>query len=199
MADKRYALDRDLKEAVAMAKALDSYVKQDQLYASTGGGFFSSMPAMTIGGLLMRLRRLDVLRDKLSVKQSAELKQAVQQHQVVRKEWREHYKQKMLYEANSRLDAMRTFFDECSTAPQTCAQIYGPEASRRTIVQELMMALDELDIGSEEIVNKARATDSRLHRVLQPADSFIWSGELEPAYPQDVFWWLYQRPPSSKN
>ena len=50
---KEYSLAQDLKETQAFVESLDSYLQQDQLYGSVGGGFFTGgrMPALTVGSL----------------------------------------------------------------------------------------------------------------------------------------------------
>lgn len=191
-----YTIERDLKEAEAMVKALDNYVRQDTLYGSVSGGFFSfsKMPALTIGAVVMRLRRLDVLHDGLNADQRTRLDKTVADHKTVYDAWRVHYDAKMLREAHSRLDAMRTFFEECANSPALCPRIYGPEALRRTVVQEIMLAMEANGTEIEkELKEKAQGVDGRLHAVVKHAD-FYWDAGLEPAYPRHVFWWLYHRP-----
>lgn len=193
-----YSFERDLKEAEAMVKALASYVRQDALYGTVGGMFSSgNMPSLTVGALLMRLRRLDVLRDELDGGQAARLDTAMTQNETVAAEWSLHYTGKVEREAKSRLDAMRTFFDECRSNPRQCAAIYKPEALRRTIVQELLLAMDELDMEADgELDRKLHMIDQSLRRWLIPAD-FLWSPQIEAAYSKETFWWLYQHPQDS--
>lgn len=196
-----YDIEKDLKEAEAMAKALTPYVHENQLYGNVGGGgFFSAlkMPSLTLGALLMRLRRLRVLEDSLSAAQRTRLSAAEQRNEDVYKEWRVHYQRKLVKEANSRLDAMSVFFEECMNNPKLCARVYQPEASRRTIVQEIVMAMGEIGMTAEiesgsELRTKMSGTDSRLRRYTEASD-FIWANALMPAYPQTQFWWLYQHP-----
>ncbi len=197
MAEQTYSIDQDLKEADAMAKALVPYVHQDTLYGNVGGGgMFSGgkMPSLTVGGLVMRLRRLTLLRDKMTTSQQTRLDAVISQNQQVLKEWHAHYEGKMVREAGSRLDAMNQFFEECSGNPRACAANYGPEASRRTIVQELLIALHDMGTEvSDDLQKKMRGADSRLRRTISPSD-FIWAAELQEIYPQKDFWWLYSRP-----
>ena len=92
------------------------------------------------------------------------------------------------------LDAMRTFFQECRENPRSCAGIYGPESLRRTIVQEILLALNDLGVEiDDELKGKRGMIDQQLRSVLVNTD-FIWADEIEPAYPRDKFWWLYQSP-----
>ena len=194
----KYSIDRDLKEAVAMAEALDDYVRDDTLYGHVQGGMFGSgnMPSLTIGALLMRLRRLHALSGEMTASQQADLDHATQLHEAAMNNWRVHYENKLLREATSRLDAMRTFFGECQDNPDLCANIYRPEALRRTIVHEITLMMQEMGVVSAKVDEKIIATDRMLRQVLRPA-SFLWDEGLESLYPLQSYWWLHQSPPSS--
>lgn len=195
-----YSFERDLKEAEAMVNVLESYVRQDDLYGTVGGMFGSgNMPSLTVGALLMRLRRLDVLRDELDPGQQARLDAAMAQKNAVAEEWNLHYRGKIERESKSRLDAMRAFFDECRSNPRQCAGIYKPEALRRTIVQELLLVMEDTGMEADDELNtRLHMIDQSLHRWLIPAD-FLWSSRLEAAYPKETFWWLYQHPSDGTN
>lgn len=191
-----YQIDQDLREALAMVKGLESYLRGTELYGNAGGGFFSRLPALTVGALLMRLRRLDALHEQLTSAQVSQLQEAQQQHALIRREWAVHYDEKVLREVKSRLDAMRTFFKECADSPKQAPNLYPPEASRRTIAQELVRVLSRDDTYAldKELNDKLMATDTRLRQFAKPSP-FIWSSQLEPVYPPAEFWWLYAKPP----
>lgn len=189
-----YSIETDLKEAEAMAHSLDAYVRGEQLYGSAGGGFFNPMPSLTVGALAMRLRRLHALGSALNARQQARLEKATRHHDSVQQEWRAHYEEKVTREAHSRLEAMATFFKECRESPSQCPNIYKPEALRRTIVQELLRLLPELNVDTGDLTDKVRRTDGNLRGVVNKSE-FIWAPVLMPVYPQDEFWWLYSTPP----
>lgn len=191
----QYDPGKDLKEAVAMANALVPYIHEDQLYGSTGGGFFSTMPRLTLGGLLLRLRRLNALRNNLSDSQRDELDAAIGRNEDVFRTWRTHYEGKLEREATSRLNAMNAFFEECASNPRICAGNYAPEASRRTVIQELIMTMKARKMDPANVEKLARAADSRLKAVTRQSE-FIWDDTLLPVYPRTDFWWLYQKPPT---
>lgn len=193
---EHYQLKQDLNEAARMADALQNYVRGPELYGSVGGGFFvsGSMPSLTIGALLLRLRRLHALRAGLDSAEVEKLRSAQQRHELVRRDWRHHYEEKMLREARSRLEAIRPFFKECADSPAKCPNLYRPELLRRTIVQELLRELEQLDLRDPEIIDLTRTIDGRLRSLVQPAP-FYWDAALEGVYPPDEFWWLYARPP----
>lgn len=189
-----YSITQDLKEAQAMVDSLDSYLKQDQLYGSVGGGFFTAgrMPALTVGSLVMRLRRLHLFTAQLTDAQIAQLTKIDTTHEAVRREWRHHYEEKLKREAKSRLDAIRPFFEEAKDTQQA-SKIYGPEVLRRTITEECLTALEDLNIDTTELRKLARATDHRLRGYVSSAE-FFWDAKLQEAYPAQKFWWLYHAP-----
>lgn len=197
MSETHYSIDQDLREAKAMADALVPYVHEKELYGKVGGGgMFSGggMPSLTIGALLLRLRRLRALQAGMTPAQQAELTAIEAQHENVRREWRVHYTQKLDAEAQSRLKAMSAFFEECEDDPRPCAANYLPEAHRRTIVQEIAGALGTLGAPTDEVKRATQNADAKLRRVVEPS-AFVWSETLQPAYPQGDYWWLYARPP----
>lgn len=194
-----YRLDTDVNEAHAMAQALEDYVRGKELYGSVGGGFFSQTPSLTVGALVMRLRRLEALRAFLLPNQQKQLDDALSMHTTTQETWRVHYTEKASREALSRLDAMRTFFRECADNPRTCPNIYKPEASRRTIVQELIRLHHDLNEALPDgFGDKQRGTDNQLRAILKPAD-FLWSQDLASVYPRQEFWWLYGAPPAAND
>lgn len=197
MAEQTYSIDQDLKEAEAMVKGLENYLQGDELYGKVGGGGFfggGSMPSLTVGALVMRLRRLRLFREQMTPQEQARLETVERQHDAVRQEWRLHYEAKLLREANSRLDAMRTFFQEIQESPALASGIYKPEIQRRTIVQEILTEMEALGIASAELDTKAKQMDSRLRSAAPEQTPFLWSNDLQPAYPQREYWWLYTKP-----
>lgn len=188
----RYQIDADLREAKALAEGLKGYLRGPELYGQAGG-FFSSMPSLTVGALLLRLRRLQALHPQLDSRQRAILEQVVQQHDEAQREWRQHYERKVIREAQSRLEAMRPFLKEASDQPRQAANLYPPEMLRRTIVQELFRWAEAqaVDLGDSRAL--ARSIDDRLRTIARPAD-FQWAALLAEVYPAAEFWWLYARP-----
>lgn len=196
MSEQSYSIDQDLKEASAMTDGLDSYVLSNELYGGSGsGGIFGGgrMPSLTIGGLLMRLRRLKALRGQMTPAQQQQLAGIETKHDALRKEWLVHYNQKMLREANSRLDMLNRYFEDCKQEPRSCAGNYGPEALRRTIVEDIARAAEDTGVDSGDLHQRTRLADSHLRRYAQ-TPGFVWDAALQAAYPQDDYWWLWMHP-----
>lgn len=196
---QNYEVDRDLREASAMTDALESYLRQSALYGSVSGGFLSlsNMPSLTVGALVMRLRRLDVLSEagQLDSTQRDRLRAISREHDRIYAENRQRYAAKLRREVESRLKAARQFFDECHADPKACARNYPPEVNRRTIAQEALIRMEALNIAPDDDLKALiRRTDNHLRRAANQDADFLWSAALAPAYPQNVFWWLYRQP-----
>ena len=187
-----YSIGKDVKEALRMAEELTEYVRTDAIYGRVG--IFSSMPSLTSGALVMRLRRLDALRDEMKDHHRKNLDKAIDYYAHVRTEWTHHYENKIIREAHSRIDAMKAFFYECGEHIQNCSGIYKPEIIRRTIVQEILMEMKDLNAEDEKLMQKVEATDKRLWHFTAES-TFQWDPMLERIYPQEDFWWLYRCPP----
>ncbi len=195
MAEPRYNLDRDLAEAKSMADHLIPYIYGDQLYGSISGMFsIGGTPSLTIGALLLRLHRLRAIDAMLTPEQKMKLTEIEARNEAVRSEWSVHYNEKLVSEANSRLHMIESFFADCAEDPRSCYSNYQPEALRRTIVQDINHELHHLHLSDAHLEMTMRRIDGQLHRFTTKGD-FIWAEELKPAYPADVYWWLYAQPP----
>ncbi len=192
----QYQLETDVKEALTMAKGLEDYVRGQELYGNSGGGFFSKMPALTVGALAMRLRRLEVLSSDLTAEQRQQARQAQTLYDDVAKEWRVHFEEKVLREINSRVDAMRQFFQEAKQNAKSASGNYLPEVLRRTIIQELLIVVDTLGIEGDNLRPKVKVSDTALRTYSTQPSDFIWNPLLQQVYSPQVYWWLYHRPES---
>ena len=191
----RYSIERDLDELERMVESLRDYVLSDALYMPIGGGFFraASMPQLTLGNLLLRRRRLSILRSSLSSAMEPRLDAALRQHDTVQGEWTVHYEKKLQQETPSRLKLMAAFFRDCGDNPRGCDAAYPVEAQRRTVVQEILLAMDAFGYDRGDLAAQVHSADVALRGLLH-AGSFIWSAELETVYASETFWWLYGRP-----
>ncbi len=125
--------------------------------------------------------------------QASRLDAALRQQGQAQAEWTLHYEKKLKQEAPSRLKVMRAFFADCSESPRDCAPAYPVEALRRTLVQEILLAMEEFGYDASELTAAVQQTDVALRRILRAGD-FIWSERLAAVYPREVFWWLYGSP-----
>jgi hypothetical protein len=190
MGEQNYSIDTDLKEVQAMTAALVPYVYQEELYGKVG----ANLPRLTLGAVLLRLRRLQALRGQMNAGQAALVDQVVAQHDSVHSEWGTHYVKKCAQELTARTRDMMTYLKECREEKRLCASAYMPEALRRTMVEEILTVMPEADLQSSGLMMRVKEVDSGLRRNGRETD-FIWTEVLRPIYPQQPFWWLYSRPP----
>lgn len=196
MPEAKYNIEQDLAVAKALAAHLIPYVYEKELYGTVSGMFGSgSMPRLTIGALLQRLSQLHAMEDQLTDSQKEQLSQIDAQNEAAYKEWTIHYTDKLVQEGNSRLKMIEKFFEDCDQDPRTCAANYATEANRRTIVHEILKALQAHNASNSDLTNNVRRVDSKLRRYAPPSDQFVLSSALQPAYPRDEYWWLYALPP----
>ncbi len=189
-----YSIRKDLSEVKQMVDALEHYLRGDEVYGNVGGLFGSgNMPRLTVGMILLRLRRLEALKDEMKDSQHEKLDSVQQAFDVVRGEWSSFYNDKMLKEANSRLELIKQYFQECMENPSMCASGYKPEALRRTVVQELLHEMEERHIESAELRSKVAEADGYLRQYADQT-GFIWSDVLEAVYPEADYWWLHRFP-----
>jgi hypothetical protein len=195
MSETVYNLDRDLAEARAMAQSLEDYLRDNVLYGSVNGLFSSDpdMPSLTIGALLLRLRRLAAQERRMSPEQKAILSEIEMLHDDVRGRMTGRYHERLVNEAGARLRTLEAFLAECEGGDQECADSYLPEALRRTIVQEIVAGLQKYGMPLIDLDTTVRRNDQIMRRFVKPSD-FIWADALQPFYPSDTYWWLYARP-----
>ncbi len=191
----KYSLKRDLEELAQMSGRLREYLLGDALYMPVGGGFLrgGGAPQLTIGAILLRRRRITLLRAALEAAGQAKLDAVIAQLDDAQREWTLHYEKKLRQEAGSRLTLLHGFIRDCGERPCDCAAAYPVEAMRRSIMQEILLALDEFAYDQSDILPKLEHCDAGLRVLLKRCD-FIWSAELQPVYPRATFWWLYGKP-----
>jgi hypothetical protein len=147
-------------------------------------------PRMTLGNLLLSHRRLQA--QPLSENQRAEYERLSQRLEGTRKEWRVAWGQKAQREVSTRLGLWRDFIEDYRKKPQANADRYTYEVSRRVVIELLLPEAESIPSEEQELLN---GMDGMLRAVLEKRP-FIWDENLEPAFPQDRYWFLYGVPKS---
>lgn len=187
-------LGYDLAVFEAMVAELEQYAKSDILYwqLSPATSISPPPPMLTIGGCLLRLYRLKNLQDLLVNGQITRFRDAEATFHTTTETWAAHVEKKVRREINARLNSWSWFVDDCDARKNSCIQFYPTEAELRTLIHFLMLQGSQLD-DVDGYRKKLAVLDSRLRRWFQAGD-FVWRSELEPAYTQSDFWWLYGKP-----
>jgi hypothetical protein len=186
-------LDKDVRAVEQMAAQLTPYIYEDELF----GVMPNDLPRLTVGGLLMRLHRLEALRDLLMARQQETVDDALQRLNQVRKEWPLAVSSKVTQELKSRLNALGQAISECEENKRTCRENYPSDMEKRVIIELLKDELQAHDKWTDEVKGALSNLDNRIRRVAEK-DDFCWDKRVEPAYPREKFWFLYMLPPRPK-
>ncbi|NDJ84573.1 MAG: hypothetical protein GYB66_01680 [Chloroflexi bacterium] len=184
-----YNSEHDLRVLKAMVAHLTPYLYEDELF----GQVDNRLPKLTLGGLLMRLYRLEQFAEHLSPAQRQDIQEARKHLEATQYEWLNHYKDKIQQELPSRINAINWYLDDCRQNPVGCDSGWPNEAEKRTIIAHLRDEAERLDILSRETKGMISDLDGRIRHFHKPG-AFIWSDDLKPVYPRERFWWLYGRP-----
>lgn len=182
---------RELNIVSSMVAHLTPYLYEDELF----GHISNNLPKLTIGGLLLRLHRLEGLADTLTAGQRQELQKARDHFEGMRYEWQSHYIDKILQEIRARINAIKWYLDDCAENAAGCDSGWPNEAEKRTMIAHLQQAAQRLDALPKDLKASIAGLDSQMRRFYRPGE-FIWDERLQPVYPRDDFWWLYGRPGS---
>lgn len=154
----------------------------------------ANMPKLTIGGYLMRARRLSILKDKFDEEDQERLQAAIKQFEqaldehVVRFETRAHQ------ELHMRIAEWMGFLRDMNRRAKTEVNYYAGVVDTRVVIHELVKKLEsspyELKGG---ISDEVEAMD-RILRMRLLDHPFIWDPVWETVYPRDEFWFLYGCP-----
>jgi hypothetical protein len=184
-----FDLERDVHAAQEMAAGLKPYVYEKELYGFLPG----DLPRLTVGGLLMRLRRLWAVEHLLTPDQKSRLHTAQQQFEAVRKEWSVAYEGKLQQELQARIKALFQYLGEYGEDPRRAQENYLVAMEKRVMVELLAEQAAERGILKDSTRDSLTKIDNLIRRYFEPGD-FNWDARLEVAYPREKYWYLYLNP-----
>jgi len=191
MYEENERLGQDAAVLSAMAEQMPEYLDSDILFwpAPRGG-----MPALTLGGYLLREHRLLALAGLLTAEQQMEVNEALTRfnqalaNRVVRFEKKAHH------ELEARLRQWEEYLKDMDRGTFDRSSNYATAVETRAIIQALLNRLGMPPYRTEARPEQHLATlDTRLRGHWQPGD-FVWPAAWEPAYPREAYWWLYGSP-----
>ena len=182
-------LQNDLKIIERFNEDIPAYIRRDTLFYPTGPNF----PDLTFGGFLMRQHRLLLLRDLLNTEEQNRLDKAIAEFQaaldgsIVAFEKRCH--KELITRHRLWREHVRDLVDD-KAAFAFYSGAVEPRLMIAAIVQQLSLPPFQLD---SDIPERVESLDMTLRARWIPGD-FVLQPELEPAYPQNEFWYLYGAP-----
>lgn len=187
------ALKHDLAVLGAIASGLPAYLASDVTWWDMGR---SGMPLLTIGGYLMRRRRLAALSHLLLASEIEAMNAInvafddVVAHEVVR------FEDRAQAEIGSRLREWTVYLRDLAVSHRLASDTarYGFLADTRVVIGELVARLGERPFHlPDHVVADVAKLDKRLKAHWTPGP-FIWAPIWTPAYPPATYWWLYGHP-----
>jgi len=183
----------DLAIAEAMVAELEDYIVASDLYrtiiAQTPRG--GEKMQMSGGDLLARLHRLQGERDVLDAGERARLDTVQQAADRTIYSLRTRFHERLGREMKARLDSLRWYLSECNEDRMKCRTEYPFEIRNRQRIEEILKQLGTR--APADLTSVLSQVDRRLRQLGQNG-GFVWDARLEKVYPQERYWYLYQRP-----
>ena len=131
-------------------------------------------PQLTVGNVLLFLRRLEAVGDARPFQQAVD---------DLKARWGAHWRRKAEREANARLRQWRDYLAEAGNR----APYYRYKVRERVI---LALLDEDLQGLPPAVASRVEELDGVLRAVFVPG-AFVWEPELQRAFPRDPFWYLY--------
>ncbi len=174
-----------------MANEMERYLNSDVLFWHMST---AHMPALTLGGYLMRQHRLLALRNLLSETQLLELDAAVLRYNNALVDKIVRFEQKAQNELEARLRQWGEYLKDVDRGTAYSKSNYQTAVESRAMIaaiqDQMQLAPFALD---PRFPPQIVLLDNQLRRQWQPGE-FVWPDGWQPAYPQTAYWWLYGKP-----
>ena len=176
-----------------MVDELEPFLISSQIFwpLNHGGILSTSLPRLTLGGLLLTLTELAAQKSQMDSKQSMRHDRLLQKLEGIRQRWQAAVENKAIQELKTRLNLWRGYLNDLEEQSHWIEN-YPREVRNRVIIDHLTSSIGphpELEIEFQTINN----LDHRIQDFLISGE-FIWDDSLQPFYPQDKFPYLYMKP-----
>lgn len=174
-----------------MVEEFTNYLNSDVLYWPM---FKADYPQMTLGGYLMRQRRLHILSYLLTDSEQVELKQIVTQFGDINIDRKALLMKKAIEELHTRVNQWREHLQEYWDSEIVEEQYFATDVEVRTIITDLIFGLgiDLYQLG-KNLLYQIDSLDDELRVNWQEGD-FTWPVEWILAYGKGDCWWHYGMP-----
>jgi hypothetical protein len=183
--------ERDLRIAETMAHDLKEYLLSDTLYwqLTDSGPKSFPYPLGTVGGMLLRIQRLEGAGSALSPDQYQRVDKAREKADDELKHWAVQAEQKEVREIKARLQTWSAFLDDAAGDPKRHIIEYPTQVENRVIMDMLLPRAGHAADG-QNFRSRLESLDARL-KGLSTRGDFVWDAAFAPVFPQDKYWWLY--------
>lgn len=182
------SFEYDLRYLQAGIDQLESYLLAKDLYWPVGisaSGAETPYPQLTIGGLLLSLKRLQA--NAQTPEQQAALATVERKLDEIRSRWRVAWEKKAAQDFHARLNLWRDFLEDYRDRPSAHYDRFPYEVGRRVQLALLKDSAGEVPAAETQMLS---GLDGLLRSVLAPGQ-FVWDQALASSFPQQPFWYLY--------
>jgi hypothetical protein len=196
MADGTTKLRQDLAILKSMIADMTNYLSSDvDFWPAMQVGF----PDLTLGGYIMRQRRLQILTYLLSESEQSELKQIVSQFNELTLDKVAVLQNKAIRELEIRTNQWHQNLLEYWDSEVIEEHYYKTDAEIRTMITDLVVMLGTHPYHLDrQLVARLEKLDAELEQNWRDG-MFIWPEDWIPAYAKGDYWWLYGIPRTPEN
>jgi hypothetical protein len=146
----------------------------------------SGYPKLTLGNILLALRRLEALSlgHLLRGEEESEYQRLKTIVDSIHKKWEVAWERKAAHEYRSRFRQWSELLKEIFQNLEKQAPFYSADVRLRTL-----LALLEEDAPADKRPD-VQPLDTNLRAIFRHG-GFIWEKEYRPGFPEDTFWFLY--------
>lgn len=156
----------------------------------------SGAPPVTVGGYLMRRRRLGLLASHLDEAERQRLAAANEDFDAVVAARTVRFEKRVLAEIGDRLREWSVYLGHVTSSARLAADHahYAWKADTRVVVGDLLVCVRGRALAlPAHVAADLAALDHRLQAHWRTG-GFIWAPVWEAAYPPAEYWWLYGHP-----
>jgi hypothetical protein len=188
-------LGRDLDIAEAMALEMGEYLDSDVLFWPMAQ--HATMPALTLGGYLMREQRLLALADQLSEVDRERLTTTIQRFNEALANRVVRFETKGNAELEARLRQWQEYLRDLDRGMADKTSNYSTAVETRAMIDALIKRLEMPPYQlTKRSLDHLAVLDTTLRDRWRPGD-FVWPDGWQAAYPPREDWWLYGSLPTS--
>jgi hypothetical protein len=171
--------NQDLAVLKRMTDELEEYLLSEVEFWPLSGS--SEFPRLSLGAYLLVRQRL------AASPPTPELAALREKGAAILGQWRANAEKKAEKELGTRVRLWQNFLDEGRGR-------YATEVAQRVMAALLMDAYPRLSATPDG--QRLAALDAGV-RGKYPAGPFVWDADLQPAFPDSEFWFLYRKGPNS--
>ena len=169
--------EQDLAFVQTGLEELETYLLSDELFWPLAGP--ASLPRLTIGGLLLAMRRVQGRSPAAAIRAEAAL-------DLVRSKWRSAWEKKARREVHARIALWTNYLADARQTPGMQDESYPQQVQVRAMLQLLAGELSEVLPGLPVLAD----LDIVLRSTWLPG-AFAWDADLQAIFPREEFWFLY--------